>query len=181
MLQAGFSEPYPGPEGQSLRSPTDYAIRAPGNLAPPGATPSRLVYKWRNTRPALEAMESGEGSPFDGRCLEFRNPAGGGHTLRTLTCWMQLLAPGEETAAHRHTYTHLYHAFEGEGLTEVDGQELAWEQGDCITVPNWSWHRHRNTHARDAAILFSMNNLPLLEALGFLREESASSKIICRS
>jgi gentisate 1,2-dioxygenase len=88
---------------------------------------------------------------------------------------MQLLAPGEETAAHRHTYTHLYHAFEGEGLTEVDGQELAWEQGDCITVPNWSWHRHRNTHARDAAILFSMNNLPLLEALGFLREESASS------
>jgi gentisate 1,2-dioxygenase len=42
-----------------------------------------------------------------------------------------------------------------------------------VTVPNWTWHRHRNTSARDAAILFSMNNLPLLEALGFLREESA--------
>jgi gentisate 1,2-dioxygenase len=174
MLQAGFTEPYPSPDEQPLRSPVDYAVRAPGDLAPPGALPSRLVYKWRDTRPALVALEPDQKSPFDGRCLEYRNPAAGGHTLRTLTCWVQLLEPGETTAAHRHTYTHLYHVFEGQGVTEVDGEEFAWQQGDCLTVPNWTWHRHRSRATAEATILFSMNNSPLLEALGFLREESAS-------
>ena len=82
------------------------------------------------------------------------------------------LASGEQTEPHRHTYTHVYHAFEGAGITEVDGQELAWKQGDCLVVPNWTWHRHRNTDQHQPAILFSMNDIPLMEWMGVLREES---------
>jgi gentisate 1,2-dioxygenase len=37
-----------------------------------------LVYKWRDTLPALREMGRADQSPFDGRCLEYRNPAFGG-------------------------------------------------------------------------------------------------------
>jgi gentisate 1,2-dioxygenase len=173
-FNAGFFEPFPSPDGvQSLTSAVDNAVRRPGELGPPGRAPTRLVYKWRDTLPALQEMDPTEKSPFDGRCLEYRNAAGGGHTLRTLTCWIQMLDPGEQTEPHRHTYTHVYHAFEGAGITEVDGQELAWKQGDCLVVPNWTWHRHRNADPRQPAILFSMNDTPLMEWMGVLREETA--------
>jgi gentisate 1,2-dioxygenase len=171
-FNAGFFEPFPSPDGvQPLNSEVDNAVRRPGALGAPGHTPARLVYKWRETLPALQAMGADEKSPFDGRCLEYRS-ADGGHTLRTLTCWIQMLDPGEQTERHRHTYTHVYHAFEGAGVTEVEGEELAWQQGDCLVVPNWTWHRHRNADAHQPAILFSMNDSPLMEWMGVLREQA---------
>jgi gentisate 1,2-dioxygenase len=172
IFNAGFFEPLPAGV-QALASEVESAVRRPGQIAPPGRADARLVYKWRQTLPALQAMDAADKSPFDGRCLEYRNVTDGGHTLRTLTCWIQMLDPGEQTEPHRHTYTHVYHAFEGAGVTEVDGQELAWKQGDCFVVPNWTWHRHLNTDPRQPAILFSMNDVPLMEWMGVLREESA--------
>ncbi|HEY7064050.1 MAG TPA: cupin domain-containing protein [Chloroflexota bacterium] len=171
-FSAGFFEPFPSPSGvQTLTSEADSALRRPGEISPPGQSAPRLVYKWRHTLPALQTMDPADKSPFDGRCLEYQNA--GGHTLRTLTCWVQMLDPGEATASHRHTYTHAYHAFEGSGITEVEGQEFAWQQGDCLVVPNWTWHRHRNPDREQPAILFSMNDIPLLEWMGVLREEPA--------
>ena len=171
MLGTGFTEPYHDSKGQPLNDPVDHAIRKRGGLSQPGNTQTRLIYKWRETLPALKGMRPDEKSPYDGWCLEYQNEAFGGHTLKTFTCWIQMLRVGEKTLPHRHTYTHLYHVFEGQGITEVEGQELAWERGDCLTVPNWTWHRHRNTNASDPAILFSMNDLPLQEVLGLYREE----------
>jgi gentisate 1,2-dioxygenase len=55
----------------------------------------------------------------------------------------------------------------------VDGQDLAWERGDCLVVPNWTWHRQRNTDPRQPAILFSLNDVPLMDWMGVLREEPA--------
>lgn len=170
-LGTGFTEPYHDRKGQPLSSSVDHAMRKPGGLSRPGNTPTRLVYKWQETLPALQGMNPDDKSPYDGWCLEYRNEACGGHTLKTFTCWIQMLQGGEKTLPHRHTYTHLYHVFEGQGITEVEGQELAWERGDCLTVPNWTWHRHRNTHSSDPAIFFSMNDLPLQEVLGLYREE----------
>jgi gentisate 1,2-dioxygenase len=170
-LGAAFFEPYPSVEGTPLVSPVDHARRRPAGLAPPGRNVPALVYKWRDTLPALQAMVQADKSPFDGRCLEYRNPAFGGHTLRTIGCWIQMLEPAEETTVHRHTYTHVYHVFEGRGTTEVEGQVLHWDRGDCLVVPNWSWHRHCNEDAGKPAILFSLNDLPLLESLGFHREQ----------
>jgi gentisate 1,2-dioxygenase len=62
--------------------------------------------------------------------------------------------------------------FEGRGVAEVEGQQCAWDRGDCLVVPNWSWHRHRNTDPDRPAILFSLNDLPLLEALDLYREQA---------
>jgi gentisate 1,2-dioxygenase len=170
-LHTVFFEPYPAREGQPLRCAPQHPSSGGGLLAPPGETAAPLVYKWRDTFPALCNLAPTAHNLYDGRCLEYRNAAAGGPTLRTFSCWIQMLDGGEETAGHRHTYSHLYHVFEGRGVTEVDDQELAWDQGDCLVVPNWTWHRHRNLQPQTPAILFSMNDRPVLDMLGLLREE----------
>jgi gentisate 1,2-dioxygenase len=38
-------------------------------------------------------------------------------------------------------------------------------------VPLWSWHAQEN-NSREPAILFSINDRPAIEALGFFREET---------
>jgi gentisate 1,2-dioxygenase len=38
-------------------------------------------------------------------------------------------------------------------------------------VPIWSWHKHKN-NSHEPAILFSINDRPAVEALGFFREET---------
>jgi len=43
-------------------------------------------------------------------------------------------------------------------------------------VPNWSWHRHRNSSQKEPAIVFSTTDRPLLEMLGLYREEAGNSE-----
>jgi gentisate 1,2-dioxygenase len=47
-----------------------------------------------------------------------------------------------------------------------------WGRGDVITLPSWAWHEHANASSRDAAILFSIQDRPVLEALGLYREQA---------
>ena len=144
MLRTMFQEPHPAEQVKLFNSATDNTVRNPANLAPPGSSPKRLIYKWRETLPALKEMLAEDQSPYDGRCLEYRDPATGGPTFPTFSCWIQMLDPGERTLPHRHTANHLCHGFSGSGVIEVEGTEMAWEEGDFMVVPNWSWHRHIN-------------------------------------
>jgi gentisate 1,2-dioxygenase len=130
-------------------------------------------YKWRDTEPALLALARSPAArdPHDGYLLEYRNPIGGGATMTTIQCAVQLLPPREETAAHRHTSTVIYHAFRGSGTTEIGGERFDWQQGDSFVVPLWHDHRHINRSSSEDAILFSMTDAPALRALGLYREE----------
>jgi len=47
-------------------------------------------------------------------------------------------------------------------------------KGDIITLRSWALHEHANLSARDAAILFSIQDRPVLEALGLYREEGSA-------
>ena len=136
-------------------------------------TPSMpfLHYRWRDIYPSLQRLARGNGSPHDGAALEYVNPANGGSTLPTLSCWIQMLRPGEQTQAHRHTSTSIYHAFRGSGTTMINGEPFHWEKGDTFIIPLWSWHEHANRSAKEEAILFSMHDLPILKAFGLYREE----------
>jgi gentisate 1,2-dioxygenase len=96
-------------------------------------------------------------NPFDGYLLEYRNPVTGGPTMTTIQCAVQLLAAKEETEAHRHTSTVIYHVFRGAGATEIGKRRFEWEQGDSFVVPLWYDHRHLNRSSADDAILFSMS------------------------
>jgi 1-hydroxy-2-naphthoate dioxygenase len=105
--------------------------------------------------------------------LRYANPRDGGPTFRTIGCEIQMLRPHEKTKQHRHSSHTIYHAFRGAGRTVVGGRILEWSAGDCFTVPSWQWHGHENASA-DEAILFSINDRPLKEALGFYWEEPRS-------
>ena len=130
-------------------------------------------YKWRDTEPALRALTNSAAARnrFDGYLLEFRNPLTGGPTMTTIQCAIQLLPAKDETEAHRHTSTVIYHAFRGEGTTEIGEQRFDWAQGDSFVVPLWYKHRHLNRSSSNDAILFSMSDAPALKALDLYREE----------
>ena len=78
---------------------------------------------------------------------------------------------GDGGSTHRHNYTTLYHAFQGSGATEIEGERYEWTQGDVFVVPPWAWHSHTN-RSGDDAILYSINDRPASAALGLHREES---------
>jgi gentisate 1,2-dioxygenase len=135
------------------------------------AIPQVLHYHWRDTFESLKKLAHTSGDPYDGAALEYVNPANGDPTLPTMSCRVQMLRPNEKTKTHRHTSTSIYHAFRGSGTTTINGEPFHWQKGDTFIVPLWHWHDHANASSKDEAILFSMNDEPILNAFGLYREE----------
>jgi len=133
-------------------------------------------YAWSDTLPALMNMaNSGQGDdPYDGVLMEYANPLDGGHTLPTMSCRVQLLRPGQKTSSHRHTGSTIYHCIEGNGTVIIDGVAFTWGPRDCFLVPSWRSHHFENASAAENAILYSMSDLPVLEALHLYREEDTT-------
>ncbi len=127
-------------------------------------------YSWKDTYRALKTMSAGDGDPYDGTLLRYVNPVTGGFTYPTMSCEIQLLKSKEKTKVHRHTSTALYHVFKGHGRTAVGEGHLDWKKGDSFVIPLWQWHSHENL-GDDEAILFSINDRPVMEALQLYREE----------
>ena len=140
--------------------------------------PPPYRYKWEDAERTLKSLGERPGDPYDGILLRYVHPITGGPTLPTLSCEIQMLRPGEETRAHRHTSSAIYHVFKGKGFTVIDppaglragDSRHDWEEGDSFTVPLWRWHRHGNKDHKEA-VLFIMNDRPVMEAFGFYREE----------
>ena len=135
-----------------------------------------IHYKWKETHDSLQALKQTASAldRFDAYLLEYKNPVTGGPTLPSIQCAIQALPPGQETDAHRHTSTVIYHVFEGTGTTYVDGQRFHWDKGDSFVVPLWHAHRHINRSSSTEAMLFSMSDSPLLKSLDLYREEPVS-------
>jgi gentisate 1,2-dioxygenase len=172
-LQVISFEPFPEKRMPLQNRPLDagaYGLARPVNAG--GNKPTApLHYRWRDIEPALQRLANGPANPYEGYAMEYVNPLTGGPTLPTLSCWIQLLKPGQRTQSHRHTSTVLYHAFRGSGTTVINGQPFHWEQGDSFVVPLWHWHEHANNASDKEAILFSMNDAPVLQPFGLHREE----------
>jgi len=93
----------------------------------------------------------------------------GAPVLPTIGCYLQMIRPGVETRAHRQTSTAVYHVVRGSGSTTIDESHCDWDAGDFFVVPPNLPHSHRQIGA-EPAILFSMQDVPLLEALGLYYE-----------
>jgi gentisate 1,2-dioxygenase len=137
--------------------------------------PTLLKFSWEAALDALQARRGDAGSPFDGVMLEYSNPTTGAHTFPTLSCCIQMIRPGEKTQTHRHTSGAAYHVVRGHGTTVVESAEFAWEAGDCFVVPPWHFHSHINRSSTSDAILFSISDAPVMEALGLLRIDPIGS------
>jgi gentisate 1,2-dioxygenase len=175
LLQAITWEAYPSGI-QPMKENSEHTASRVGMTravweAPPDRPRYNLHYKWQDTYKKLQALSDSAASPFDGVALEYVNPTGG-HTMPTMACGIQMLRPGEVTKTHRHNYSTVYHAFRGSGTMIVNGEPFHWEQGDCFVLPLWAWHSHQNRSKNDEAILFSVSDRPVMEALQLFREEA---------
>jgi gentisate 1,2-dioxygenase len=132
-------------------------------------------YPWRDTYRALQTLSENERDLYDGTHLRYVNPATGGTTYPTMSCEVQLLRAKEKTQSHRHTSTGLFHVFKGRGRTAVGEGCLEWNKGDSFVIPLWQWHAHENI-GHEEAILFSINDRPVMEALQLYKEETNSQK-----
>ena len=131
-----------------------------------------LLYAWETTWKSLTALHDSAGDPHDGIALEYTHPQTGGSVLPTMGCWIQMLRPSERLRAHRHTGSAVYYVVQGAGETIIDGRRFSWSKGDIITLPSWALHEHTNLSPREVAVLFSIQDRPVLEALGLYKEEA---------
>lgn len=135
--------------------------------------PPPYRYRWEDTAKTLSALGEKPADPCDGIILRFVNPLTGGPTLPTMSCEIQMLRPGEQTKSHRHTSSTVYHVFRGKGFSVVGKTRYEWQEGDTFTVPYWEWHHHGND-PHNEALLFVMNDKPVMDAFAFYREEVAA-------
>ena len=179
-LNQPFYEPYPGDKLQTVRDKqSDHLQQRAGAVRPTWENTRKenlpLRYAWRDIEPRLRALADSPGSPYDGVALEYVNPINGGSTLATLSCWIQLLRPGERTRKHRHTSSAVYFVVGGEGTTVVGDKAMNWTTHDSFAVPNWAWHEHINRSKTEEALLFSVNDIPVVSAFNLYREEPENS------
>jgi gentisate 1,2-dioxygenase len=178
-LTASFREEWAEGTQQPLTKSDGTSRRLYGSIRRPSVQLGSGLpyqYKWNETIEALEAAkEDGSDDPYDGVLLEYKNPIDGGSTFRNMTCYIQLLRPGQTTKFHRHTGITHYHVVKGNGTFVVDRndpKEFHWTEHDSFTLPSWRWHSHRNGSATEPAILFSVTDRPLLKMTGLDREEN---------
>jgi gentisate 1,2-dioxygenase len=178
-LSASFREEWAEGTQQPLTKPAGTSRRLYGPIRQPSielGSGLPFHYKWNETLEALgSAAAEGGDNPHDGVLLEYKNPIDGGSTFRNMTCYIQMLQPGQTTKFHRHTGITHYHVVKGSGTFTVDKHEpkdFHWTEHDSFTLPPWRWHRHRNNSASEPAILFSVSDRPLLKMTGLDREEN---------
>jgi gentisate 1,2-dioxygenase len=176
-LETMFYEAFPD-DRQSVSKALGDSVRryGAGGLKPAWAKPRPdlpplVHYTWEHTYAALQQLATVDASPFDGVAMEYINPATGGSALRTIGCWIQMLRPEVHTRAHRQTSSAVYYVFAGQGFSVIEGERFDWNQGDFFVVPPWVWHEHINTGEAEA-LLFSIQDVPVFEALGLYREEA---------
>jgi len=175
-MHATFFEP-----GQQPQQPVDaipdrsWRQYGSGLMSPPG--PQRdganplLVYPRAMAEDALRQAAGLPADPYDDVVLEYRNPTNGGPAMSTLGMRLQTLRSGTHTRARRHTGSKLYYVVRGEGATIVDGRRYDWSTGDFLAIKPWAWHEHVGS-SRDDALLFQVNDIPAMSALGYYFEEA---------
>lgn len=132
-----------------------------------------MKYSWDATYTALlNYAKVTDGSLYDGVVMRYVNPYTGGDPMLTMGAQMQLLRPSEHTKAHRHTGNVIYTVAKGEGYSIVGGKRFDWTEKDIFCVPSWMWHEHCNKSSGDDACLFSFNDFPTMQKLGFYAEQA---------
>ena len=166
-----------GERQQSAKKPVNgsKAMYGQGHLAPtwtkerPKFSPL-MLYSWDQTQEALHGLRNTEGSPYEGVALEYTHAQTGGPVMPTIGCRVQMIRKGEKTKPRRVTGSSVFCVRQGKGRTLVDGKAFDWSKNDIVALPSWALHEHHNTGSEDA-ILFSITDRPVLEALGFYRED----------
>jgi gentisate 1,2-dioxygenase len=177
-LDAVFYENYPELtqeiKGHNI-SERMYGSRGPDTSAritglETGATSSDLsspllVYRRAETDARLKALIGSGQAPM--ATVPFLNPTNARAVLPTMGCEMHRIAAGKRTPTERRVGSSVWVVFSGRGATVINGQRFDWSRGDIFVVPSWAAVDHL---AEERSDLFSINDRPVLEALGLFRE-----------
>jgi gentisate 1,2-dioxygenase len=85
----------------------------------------------------------------------------------------QTIPPGDSSDMQRHYHETVHYVISGRGHSDIEDQTEAWESGDFIYTPPWTWHRHYNDSATEPAEFLTIENSRLLHLLGITRRQSA--------
>lgn len=127
------------PDYQAKKADLENRIRALGPRVIPFWTRDRgdhnedpQILRWRDMYPLL--LEAGELITLGDEA--FRRAFGG----------YQIVMPGEQAAAHRHTASAVRFVAQGDGLgyTTSNGERMFMEPGDFLVQPSMTWHDHGN-------------------------------------
>ncbi len=164
---------------QELNNPINHS---PLSFSASGLVPAKVVwnepysplfkYAWKDVYPALiKASKVNTPDDYDGTIMRYSNPLTGGHVMQTMGASIQLLQEKEHTKAHKHTGSFVYQCAKGHGYSVINGKRFDWKERDIFCVPSWAWHEHVNLSDAEDAVLFSFNDLPVIEKLGLYQEK----------
>jgi gentisate 1,2-dioxygenase len=96
-----------------------------------------------------------------------------------LSLAVQTVLPSSATGSHRHSFWHLYWVASGTGEVLLEKNESRYiTTGDIVYVPPWCSHSYSNSDSAAPLVLFALQNLPQLAALGVLmREEEDGARV----
>ncbi|MCK9508393.1 MAG: cupin domain-containing protein [Pigmentiphaga sp.] len=129
-------------------------------------------WRWKDLEPLLrrigEEVDLAASGPR--RTLRLHNPGLKAGTTHTFWASIQVILPGEEATAHRHTASALRFIMQGSGAwTTVDGECYPMNEGDLVLTPTWAWHDH--VHKGDAPMIWldvlDINLMKSMEATFF--------------
>ena len=129
-----------------------------------------MLYSWDQTLEALHALRDREGSPHEGIALEYTHALTGGPVMPTIGCRVQMIRKGEKLKPYRAAASSVFCVRQGRGRSTVGDKSFEWETGDIVAVPSWARQEHAAAGGEDA-IVFSITDRPVLEALGLYRED----------
>jgi gentisate 1,2-dioxygenase len=87
-----------------------------------------------------------------------------------MACQVQLIRKGQKLKARHVAGSAIFHVKQGTGRSIIGGKVFEWGKGDIFVVPSWVPHEHACTGSEDA-IFFSINDRPVMQKLGFYREQ----------
>jgi gentisate 1,2-dioxygenase len=119
-----------------------------GNLFPAQPVSKAVPFHWnyRALRPYM--LHFAEVLPIEEaqrRVLMLINPGlqDASATVPGLYAGIQIILPGEQAQAHRHTANAFRFIVEGSGAyTTVAGERVHMHPGDLLLTPGWEWHDH---------------------------------------
>ncbi len=171
-LGATFAEFYPEPNQpidveDDTSNPYSAGMRP---LSDDAESPHSPIYKYPygQSREALERMRGqGDPDPWDGYKLMYSHPQNGGHVMKTMATFLQLLPAGFESKPLQASDSRVYFVVEGEGKTVIGDKTFEWTESDVFVVPNWMPHRHA---AGPESVLYSFTDEAALKNLNLWRE-----------
>ncbi len=177
MLDCSYAERYNENMFPVTREPGDTRHRYGRNLRPVRRTDHDAAlkdqplfhYPFAEWREALGTMASSTApDAYDGHKYEFINPLHGGATMKTISCFCQLIPKGMTTLPHRSTDGVIYTVCEGEGTARISHQDYPLSPQDVLVVPSWN---SLEIEAADDLVLFSFSDKTVQDKLGVWREE----------